>query len=218
MGEPLVSVIVCVRNGEKYLRDALDSIERQGIADLEVIVIDGDSKDGSMRIARSHSLNPQVVAQEQLGQGAALNDGVGLARGSYLAFLDCDDVWPLGRLATMLAGCEAKPDADFVFGKTVNTDENLNAIQAPLPARLLGAMLIKRTSALTVGEFRNDVVHGAIVDWNSRAGALGLQSYAIDETVLLRRIHGDNLGIRDRPRANVDMFQVLRDHLDRQQH
>ena len=99
---PLVSVIVCVRNGEAFLDDALDSIAAQEFADLETIVIDDGSTDNSADRARQHSFSPLVVSQQPLGVGAAINHGIKLARGRYLAFLDCDDVWPKGRLAAMV--------------------------------------------------------------------------------------------------------------------
>jgi glycosyltransferase involved in cell wall biosynthesis len=215
MGEPLVSVIVCVRDGETYLRAALDSIANQGCEDLQVIVVNDGSKDDSALIARGHPLKPELLSQQPLGISAALNYGLRVARGRYLAFLDCDDVWPPGRLDALLAAFGNDATVDAVIGKTVNTDEGLNTIGSPLPARLLGAMLVKRSAALMVGEFRTDIAHATIVDWNSRAAVLGLRFHALDDIVLLRRIHGDNVGIRDRGRARLDLLRVVRDHLNR---
>jgi glycosyltransferase involved in cell wall biosynthesis len=215
MREPLVSVVMCVRDGERYLREALDSIAGQRRNDLEVVVVDDGSKDDSAQIARDHPLKPEILSQQPLGASAALNYGIRVARGRYLAFLDCDDVWTIGRLDAMLAVFETDVTADLVIGKTVNTDERLNAINAPQPARLLGAMLVKRSSALRVGEFRTDIAHAAVVDWNSRATALRLRFQALNDIVLLRRIHGDNMGIRERGAARVDLLRVVRDHLNR---
>jgi hypothetical protein len=101
---------------------------------------------------------------------------------------------------------------DYVFGSVVNTDEGLNPINRPQPARLLGSLLIKRASVDRIGEFRTDVAHAGIVDWMSRAEALGLRFVIVDRLVLLRRIHGDNLGSRDRPNARRDLLRVIRDH------
>jgi len=215
MREPLVSVIMCLRDGERYLREALDSIADQRLEDLQVIVVDDGSKDASAQIATDHALPTEILSQRPLGVSVALNYGIGVARGRYLAFLDCDDVWPQGRLDAMLAAFENDATLDAVVGQTVNTDERLNQINSPQPARLLGAMLVKRSAALTVGEFRTDITHATIVDWNSRAADLGLRFHALDDIVLLRRIHGDNLGIRDRGRARLDLLRVVRDHLSR---
>lgn len=208
---PLVSVIVCVRNGEAFLDEALDSIAAQEFADLETIVIDDGSTDNSADRARQHSFAPLVVSQPALGVGAAINHGIKLARGRYLAFLDCDDVWPKGRLAAMVQAAERHVDIDYVFGSVVNTDEQLNPTHRPQPARLLGSLLIKRASAERIGEFRTDVTHAGIVDWISRAVVLGLRFVMLDQLVLCRRIHGTNLG-RDRPTASRDLLRVIRDH------
>ena len=215
MPVPLVSVIVCVRNGEKYLREALDSIAGQGFEDMEVIVVDDGSNDDSVQIAKNHPLLPKIVSQEPLGLGAALNHGIHIARGRFLAFLDCDDVWPSGRLETMLAVFKYNPDKDCIFGRTVNTNEHLEQIGPPLPARVFGAMLIKRESFLKIGELRTDVAHGVVVDWHSRATLMSLKFHGLDDVLLLRRIHDDNMGIRDRRRAKADLLRIIRDHQTR---
>ena len=216
MPKALISVIMCVRDGEKYLGEALDSISVQDMRDLEVIVVDDGSKDASAEIAKRHPLAPHVASQEPLNVNAALNHGIRLARGRYLAFLDSDDIWPQGRLHLLLKALERDPEIDCTFGKVVNTDDRLSPIGVPRPARLIGSLLIKRASAQHIGEFRTDVGHAAIIDWTSRAIAGGLKFEAVNEVVLLRRIHGDNLGIRDRPAARADLLRVVRDHNRRQ--
>jgi len=215
MSQPLVSVILAVRDGEKYLAEALDSIAAQDVADIEVIVVDDGSKDASADIARRHSLAPRVVSQAPLNQSAALNRGMALARGRYLAFIDSDDVWPSGRLKTMLEVMERESAIDCVFGKVVNTDESLVPMAPPQPARMIGALLVKRSAALQIGAFRTDITHAAVIDWNSRAMAAGLRFEALDALVLLRRIHGDNIGIRERPGLSDDLLRVIRDHRKR---
>ena len=217
MSDVLVSVIICVRNGEKYLPEALDSVANQAIDDLQVIVVDDGSTDDTARVAESHTLAPQILSQEPLGFGVAFNRALRAAGGQYLAFLDCDDVWPRGRLKAMLAALAQADEADFVIGHLANTDASLNRIGAPLPSRLAGAMLIKRISALKIGELRTDIAHGAFVDWCSRAASMGLKFVVVDEIVLLRRIHGENIGASDRIRARSDLLRVVRDHLKRSQ-
>src|SRR4029079_18940711 len=128
MTAPLVSVVMAVRDGEKYLGEALDSIANQRVEDIEVIIVDDGSRAATPEIAKRHHLSPQVVSQQPLGIGAALNRGIGMARGQYLAFLDCDDIWPPGRLAAMLEAFERDANIDCVFGRVVNTDDRLDPI------------------------------------------------------------------------------------------
>lgn len=212
MSRPLISVVMAVRNGEKYVAEALDSIARQDMPTVETVVVDGSSGEGPARISAEHPVRPVLIRQEPQGVAAALNAGVRRASGTLIAFLDHDDVWPEGRLRSMLAALEANPECDGVFGKIVNTDAALNPIAAPQPARLITAMLIKKQAFQRVGQFRTDVAHGANIDWISRAGQAGVRFCFLDELVLLRRIHGGNMGIRDRETAKADMLKILRDH------
>src|SRR5271165_2321774 len=199
MRQPSCSVILCVRDGEKFLQEALDSIARQQIENLETIVVDDGSQDNSALIARRHSVKPIVVCQDRLGCNVALNRGLWTSSGRFLTFIDCDDVWPDGRLVAMLTAIKGDETIDIVFGKVVNTDENLRELGPPVPARIGGCLLLKRDAALKIGDFRTDIAHAAMVDWMSRAMMLGLRNHALDEVVLLRRIHGNNSGISDRP-------------------
>lgn len=205
-------MVLAVRDGVKYLGNSLDSIADQGIHDLEVILVDDGSNDDSALVAERHMLAPKVVRRPPRGQSAALNDGLHLASGRFISFLDCDDVWPSARLRHMLAAFERDTSLDCVFGHVINTDAELRNIGQSTPARMLAALLIRRAAALRIGDLRTDVAHGAIVDWISRAEGLGLKFAAIETAVLLRRIHGGNRGIRERMLAREDMLRVIRDH------
>jgi glycosyltransferase involved in cell wall biosynthesis len=205
---------MCVRDGEAYLSEALDSIAAQDVPDLEVILIDNGSNDSTAAIAASHKLKPRVVPQPAATLGAGINRAIGLARGRSLAFIDHDDVWPAGRLRDMQAAMARDPEIDIVHGKVVNTDSQLTPIAEPLAAELFGASLVAREAALRVGELRTDVSHAIVIDWIGRAKRLGLRFKMIDRVVLLRRIHGGNMGIRERTTANVDLLRVIRDHVN----
>ena len=109
----LISVLLPVRNAAPYLEAALDSLRRQTLADFEVVAIDDGSTDGSPAIlARCAAADPRfkIHRQEPRGLVAALNRGLELAGGRYLARMDADDVaWPdrFAAQAAFLAGNEA---------------------------------------------------------------------------------------------------------------
>lgn len=212
MEAPLVSSIICVRNGEAYIAAALDSICAQGLSGVETVVVLDGSSDRSGDIARVHPARPTIIAQGPSGLPAAMNTGMQNARGRFIAFLDSDDVWPPDRLARLLDAVASNPDSDGVYGRLVNTDARLVPIRRPEATRMVTAMLIRRTAAETVGAFRTDVKHGANIDWAARATQLGLKFVAIEAVVTLRRIHGGNMGILDRPQARGDLLRVIRDH------
>jgi glycosyltransferase involved in cell wall biosynthesis len=108
---PRVSVVVPVHDGEEHVADALASVLAQTVDDLELIVVDDGSTDGTAEVVAGFTDSRVVVVrQENRGLPAARNAGIGVARGEAIAFLDHDDVWLPGKLAAqleLLDRCEA---------------------------------------------------------------------------------------------------------------
>jgi glycosyltransferase involved in cell wall biosynthesis len=92
---PAISVIIPVYNGRKYLREAVESVARQTLLPVELILVDDGSSDDSLSLVKDMELPFPVIEilQENGGQGTARNHGAKVARGTYLAFLDQDDRW-----------------------------------------------------------------------------------------------------------------------------
>ncbi len=91
---PLVSIIVPVFNGEKYLRESLDSIVAQTYRNVEILVMDDASTDSTPEIIKSYGDQINSVRQSQnKGQFGNVNDGVSLAKGKYTAIYHADDVY-----------------------------------------------------------------------------------------------------------------------------
>ena len=91
---PMLSVIVPCYNGEAFLSRAVDSALAQSFRDLEIILVDDGSTDGSSAICDSYAAQDsrvQVIHQSNAGLSAARNAGMAAARGDYIAFLDADD-------------------------------------------------------------------------------------------------------------------------------
>src|SRR5438552_10684660 len=107
-GDRLVSVIMPVYNGERYLAAAIRSVLAQTYTAAEVIVVDDGSTDDSAEIV--HKFGTAVRYESQLHRGspdASRNRGVELARGEYLAFLDQDDLWTNNKLELQVAAATA---------------------------------------------------------------------------------------------------------------
>ena len=89
-----ISIIMPVYNIEKYLKECLDSILNQTFKDYEVICVDDGSKDNSLNILNEYAKKDsrfKIISQENAGAGAARNNGLKLAQGEYVQFLDADD-------------------------------------------------------------------------------------------------------------------------------
>ena len=125
----MISVIIPVYNCEKYIGQAIDSVMNQTIAeDIETIVIDDGSKDGTRNTVHSYMnryCNMSAPGNtlrsisyhtngKNLGVAAARNEGIRIAQGEYVAFLDADDWWTKDKLEKQIALIK-KQDAAFVY-------------------------------------------------------------------------------------------------------
>lgn len=105
MDELLVSVIIPVHNGTKYVCQAIDSALVQDVP-LEILVIDDGSRDNLDQVMKRYQSEPRIrylKNEKNIGVAATRNRGVSLARGNYIAFLDADDYWMKDKLKKQLA-------------------------------------------------------------------------------------------------------------------
>ena len=120
-----VSIIVPVYNAERWIGRTLESALAQTFKDTEVIVVDDGSQDGSAEVVRRYPV--QYIRQENAGQAAALNAGLAVAQGEFIAFLDSDDLWKPEKLTACVAALRARPDAVLVYtnGDAIGPDDEL---------------------------------------------------------------------------------------------
>lgn len=109
---PLVSVVIATNRARPYLRDAIESVAAQTWQHLELIVVDDGSDDaGEVRRAAAQIPSSRVIRLDPSGVSAARNRGASHARGTYIAFLDDDDLWAPDRVERHVAVMAARPDA-----------------------------------------------------------------------------------------------------------
>jgi hypothetical protein len=129
----LASVIIPVFNLRTYLAEAIESVLAQTLArdDVEIVVVDDGSTDGSAEVARAFLPRIRYVAQENRGLSAARNAGIRASRAPALAFLDADDRFLPDKLAASLALLAKRPEVGIVYSGVSYID----AAGAPLPDR-----------------------------------------------------------------------------------
>ena len=114
-----VSVIVPVYNGVRYISRCVESILCQLGRDMELIVVDDASTDGTFDLLKTRYKNYEKVVLVRCtvnrGVASARNTGIKLARGKYIAFCDADDEWANGKLKRQMDWFELRPDAHIVF-------------------------------------------------------------------------------------------------------
>jgi len=123
---PRVSVLMPVYNGEKFLREAIESVLRQTFTDFELLIINDGSTDGSLDIIQTYS-DPRIRLINNganIGLIATRNKGIDNARGAFIALLDCDDIAYPERLATQVNFLDRNPDFGMVGAWVKIIDEN----------------------------------------------------------------------------------------------
>ena len=116
---PAVSVLMPAYDVEPYVGDAIRSVLAQSLGDLEVIVVDDGSRDGTAEVASAIAgEDPRVrlVRQANRGLAGARNTALRMARADVLALLDSDDLWEPDFLAEQMAILAARPEVDIVTG------------------------------------------------------------------------------------------------------
>jgi glycosyltransferase involved in cell wall biosynthesis len=134
MSAPEVSVVIPTRNRRERLRVAVRSALAQRNVELEVIIVDDASSDGSDAAIGGFD-DPRVRSVRRAargGVGAARNDGIERARGRWVAFLDDDDVWSPDKLSRQLAAARIL-GAGWAYGGEVVVDQELRVLAAPPP-------------------------------------------------------------------------------------
>ncbi len=189
-----VSVITPSFNHARFLRRTLDSVRSQqqvgGGLELEHIVVDGGSTDGTIEILRSCGPEVLWISEPDRGQADALNKGLAMATGEIIGWLNSDDVYEPGALAAVLAVMYAEPATQWVYGRVRIIDENDQEIRRWITnykyrrmrrftyEKLLSENWIsqmgvfwRRTAGVEVGSFRTDLHYCMDYDYWLRLGA-----------------------------------------------
>ena len=114
---PLISVIIPTHNCAAYLPEALDSVLSQTYPNIEILVIDDGSTDNTAAIMAAYAEDSVYIRQERLGPSCARNRGIAKATGTYLAFLDADDIWLPSKLEKQLLVLNNTQNWSSLFAK-----------------------------------------------------------------------------------------------------
>ncbi len=160
----MVSVVMPVHDGARFLSAAVASVQRQAGVGLELLVHDDGSTDGTPKLlTQLAAADARIDASRspRCGPAESRNRLIARARGEYVGFLDHDDLWPDGRLARQLARLEGRPGTvPGVLGESV-LFHTLDPAGRPAPsagnrrvlAGLLGAGLFRREAIGAAGRF-----------------------------------------------------------------
>jgi glycosyltransferase involved in cell wall biosynthesis len=142
MGQ-LVSVIIPTYNSEIYVCKAIDSVLAQTYQNIEVIVVDDGSTDGTLDVLRKYGDKIGVLTQKNFGPSSARNKGIRHAKGEYIAFLDSDDYWTKDKLEKQIKVIKSDSEIKFVNCSAFLIDANTNTKRISTQMNLPPNKLIK---------------------------------------------------------------------------
>lgn len=223
---PRISVIIPVYNGASYIEDTVNSVLAQTYTDLELIVVDDGSTDGTAELLRPFRGQLRLIRQSNQGVSAARNNGLRLALGQFILFLDADDLLKPNKLAQQAALLEADHLLGAVHSGWRLVDEYGRSLrpvrpwqQVPeldLPGWLqwkpvfLGAMLFRRSWLNQIDGFRTDLRQAEDTDFLLRLSLAGCPMRWLKRITIDYRQHGAGVTNNGRRQAK-DMRTVLDD-------
>jgi glycosyltransferase involved in cell wall biosynthesis len=228
MNQPLISCIVPVYNGERYLRETLDSIFAQTHRPLEVIVVDDGSIDGTAAAMIDYGERVHYLWQTNAGQTSARNRGLSVAQGEFVAFLDADDLWHPQKLARQMIRFTERPEMDLCFTRFQNfwmpelAEEEqhyqLHSPAKPSSAWSISTLLTRRVTFEKFGRFADDgSPKPRNMIWFLRAAEDQAEIEVLPEVLMYRRFHRGNRSRRDRNEFIDSFFPILKEWRDYQQ-
>jgi glycosyltransferase involved in cell wall biosynthesis len=209
---PLVSVVIPVFNGERFLREAVQSVLDQQYAPLEIIIVDDGSTDGTATVARSLPATVRYLHQPNQGPAAARNRGIEQAQGGLIAFADADDLWPPAKLELQLPSLINDPGVEIVMGRVQLLSET-GLTQSAFSVNL-GCAVIRKSVFDRVGLFDETMRYSEDVDWFMRARESGAAIMTIDAVTLFYRQHEQNM-TRGKSTSELNVLKALKRSLDR---
>lgn len=213
----LISIIMPVKNGEKYIKEALNNIKKQEM-NFEIIVVNDGSTDKTEQIAKEYDC---IVINKEKSEGPvkAKNDALKISKGEYILFHDHDDLMRENALKTLynelendlsISAIEAKVK-DFI-SPDVSSEEAKRTIIKPEAyfGLFTGAILIRKTVFDIIGLFNESVTAGEIIDWQDKMDKNNLKIKKIDFIATDRRIHSSNFGKTQQKTEFKDYAALLR--------
>lgn len=209
-----VSIVMTFYNGERFFREALDSILAQTYSDFELILINDGSTDGSLGIAQEYAdKDPRIrlFSQKNHGISETANRGLKLAKNEWILRMDCDDVMHPQLLEKQIAFVQKNPDLAVaacnvlyinakgqVIGKSRSRYESREAVHVDYAAnKVIGfsqpGVMMRRSVILALGGYRKEFLSAHDVDLWNRLLESGAMVLVQPEFLIRYRIHGGSI-------------------------
>jgi len=226
MKSPLISCVVPVFNGERYLKETLDSILAQTYQPVEILVVDDGSTDDTAGLVSRYGQRVRYLWQANAGEAAARNLGLTAAHGEFVAFLDADDLWHSQKLERQMSRFQEPAPIDLCFTQYENfwvpelAEEELKyrgkTISQSQSSWSISTLLMRRAGFERFGKFSTAAYwppESENLIWFLHAVEQGAVVEVMPDILMSRRLHSTN---QSRKQTLEAFFPILKEWRDYQ--
>ncbi len=200
-----ISVIIICRNSLETLKSCLQSVIEQTFKPYEIIIVDGNSTDGTITYLNQFN-SILVVPQLESGIANARNLGLNRSTGDTIAFLDADDIWPTNSLELRVNHLKSNTKLISVGGLLLKS----NDLNNPIPAYTPGGFLFKKELFIYLGYFDEKWKYASDHAWFKKIIQENYQYELLNDIVLIKGIHTLNTSIIYKQAYRDEIMEILR--------
>jgi len=221
---PLVTIVTPSYNQGRFIEETVQSVFSQDYPNLEYLVFDGGSRDGTVDILRKYSDRLWFVSERDRGQSHAINKGFRKAKGEIVAFLNSDDTYLPGAVCAAVRALQENPHAPMVYGEGNHVRED-GTVMDRYPtepfsySRLRETCFIcqpttfMRSSAVRAIGYVNESLHYCMdYDLWIRLSKLGAPVY-VNQLLATSRLYSENKTLGQRRQMHWEIARNWKDHL-----
>ena len=215
------AVIIPAFNREILICAALENVLSQNCQNLDIVVVDDGSTDGTVQRARSYP-GVRVLSQANAGPAAARNFGIAHTHSDFIAFLDSDDLWAPNMLSRLVNELVIDSKLDVAMGlpqlariKADGQGDEIFGGPADAFSRSISGTVFRRTAFLNkVGLFDRELRFGEDLDWFLRAQECSVQVKRLEVISVFFRRHEGNM-TRGKNMVDLNLLRTFKKSLDR---
>ncbi|MBN2547924.1 MAG: glycosyltransferase [Anaerolineales bacterium] len=223
---PLVSIMTPSFNQGQFLEQTICSVLEQDYPQIEYLIIDGGSTDGSLEIIRRYADRlAQWVSEPDRGQSHAINKGLQRARGDILGWLNSDDLLLPGTVSRVVQAFRSHPDVDVVYGRLERIDAQGRLVPTPILPKdrvtfnqslVIGECVVnqpgsfwRRSATEKVGCLDENLIYAMDYEYWIRLALAGMAFLRLDEPVARFRLSSASKTVGQTARMAVEQLSVL---------
>ena len=216
----MISAIIAAKNASKYIKEAIESIQKQDIKDIEIIVVCDSCSDNTKQIAEQLGCKTTEVNFSHIGK--TRNAGLKEAKGDYILYVDSDDVMEENSISNLYNEFLKDNTLEAVFSMSHEfvspelSDEDKGKLKARPDdyfGALAGCSMIKKEVFDKVGTFDEVLKAGDIVEYQIRLQQKKIKVKKINVVTSKRRLHNNNFGRTNKQQEYKDYITILRNKL-----